>query len=67
MPLQGLLVEEAQIRTGHANCIEIGFMPAGQVVGILNEIKPVAEIVEEIMHQYEQTVEALASTAAPRP
>ncbi len=39
MPLQGLLLEEAQARIGHARRSDIGFMPAGQVIGMLNEIK----------------------------
>lgn len=63
MPLQGLLLEEAQARIGHAKRSDIGFMPAGQVIGMLNEIKPVSQIIEEMVREYDDIVTALQTTA----
>jgi NAD(P)H-dependent flavin oxidoreductase YrpB (nitropropane dioxygenase family) len=62
MPLQGLLVEEAQVRISHANRTDLGFMPAGQVIGMLNEIKPVAQIIACMVCDYDSVVASLPDT-----
>ncbi|NMN95902.1 NAD(P)H-dependent flavin oxidoreductase [Antrihabitans stalactiti] len=62
MPLQGALVTEAQRRMGHWNRSDIGFMPAGQVIGMLNEIKPAGRIIAEMVREYDEVVASLANT-----
>lgn len=67
MPLQGMLLEEAQARMGYAKRSDIGFMPAGQVIGMLNEIKPIAQIVADMVREYDATVAALGHTTVGSP
>lgn len=59
MPLQGLLVAEAEARARfHQNHDCLG-SPVGQIVGRMNEEKPVAQLIEEIMADVRATGERL--------
>lgn len=59
MPLQGLLVAEAEARIRyHQNVPALG-CPVGQIVGRMNEEKPVAQLIEEIMAEVRATGERL--------
>lgn len=62
MPLQAVLVDEAQRRIAAARRTDLSFKPAGQVIGMLNEIKPVSTVIEEIVNEYAQVVTRLAAT-----
>lgn len=59
MPLQNLLVAEAHQRLMMANDPNLVSMPVGQIVGRMNEIRPVAEIVAELVRQYEEAAERI--------
>ncbi|KOS57350.1 NAD(P)H-dependent flavin oxidoreductase [Rhodococcus rhodochrous] len=59
MPLQNLLVSEAHQRIAAADDPEVVAMPVGQIVGRMNEIRPVAEIMAELVEGYEQAVDRL--------
>lgn len=63
MPLQGLLVDEAQARIAGADRTDLAFMPAGQVIGMLNEIRPTADVIADMVREYDEVVHRIASTA----
>ena len=46
MPLQNLLVAEAHNRINAANDPDVISMPVGQIVGRMNEVRPVADVIE---------------------
>ena len=49
MPLQGVLVEEAQMRIAQHHVTELMGTPVGQVVGRLSSVRPAARVVQELM------------------
>jgi NAD(P)H-dependent flavin oxidoreductase YrpB (nitropropane dioxygenase family) len=53
MPLQNLLVAEAHQRIMLSNNPDVVSMPVGQIVGRMNEIRPVADIMAELVRDYE--------------
>ncbi|WP_231610175.1 nitronate monooxygenase family protein, partial [Rhodococcus sp. CX] len=59
MPLQNILVSEAHQRISAGSDPEVVAMPAGQIVGRMNEIRPVAEIMAELVAEYDKTVDRL--------
>jgi NAD(P)H-dependent flavin oxidoreductase YrpB (nitropropane dioxygenase family) len=62
MPLQNLLVSEAHQRIAAADDPEVVAMPVGQIVGRMNAVRPVAELVEELVAEYEATLDRLDKT-----
>lgn len=61
MPLQNILVSEAHQRISAGDDPEVVAMPVGQIVGRMNEIRPVAEIMAELVEGFESTVARLDS------
>jgi NAD(P)H-dependent flavin oxidoreductase YrpB (nitropropane dioxygenase family) len=61
MPLQNLLVAEAHNRISAANDPDVISMPIGQIVGRMNEVRPVAEVVASLVSEFEETVKRLDS------
>src|SRR5699024_9461726 len=59
MPLPNILGGEAHQRISAADAPEVVAMPAGQIVGRMNEIRPVAESMERLVAEYERTVSRL--------
>ncbi|SUE16584.1 2-nitropropane dioxygenase [Rhodococcus gordoniae] len=59
MPLQNILVSEAHQRMSVADDPEAVAMPVGQVVGRMNEIRPVAEIMADLVRGYDEAVDRL--------
>jgi NAD(P)H-dependent flavin oxidoreductase YrpB (nitropropane dioxygenase family) len=59
MPLQGMLVMEANHRIDRAQDKELAFYPVGQVVGQLNQEKACRTIMYELMEGYADTVERM--------
>jgi len=59
MPLQNLLVADAHNRMNSGDDPDTISMPAGQIVGRTNEIRPVAQIMAELVAEYEETVTRL--------
>lgn len=60
MPLQNLLVSHAHQRLAAAEDPEVVAMPVGQIVGRMNQVRPVAEIMAELVREYADTVARLA-------
>jgi NAD(P)H-dependent flavin oxidoreductase YrpB (nitropropane dioxygenase family) len=53
MPLQNILVSEAHQRMSESSDPTTVAMPVGQIVGRMNEIRPVADIVAELVQGFE--------------
>jgi NAD(P)H-dependent flavin oxidoreductase YrpB (nitropropane dioxygenase family) len=54
MPLQFMVTAEAVSR-GHRyadKAQKVGFNPAGQVIGHLNEVRPVREVMNQLVNEY---------------
>lgn len=62
MPLQNLLVSRAHERIQAAKDPSVVSMPVGQIVGALNEVRPVADVMSELLSGYEQTLVRLEKT-----
>ncbi|TVT34192.1 nitronate monooxygenase [Amycolatopsis rhizosphaerae] len=62
MPLQNLLVTPAHNRLHETNDPDLVSMPAGQIIGRIKGIRPVAEIMAELVEGYEQTLARLDKT-----
>jgi len=56
MPLQNLLVAEAHNRISAANDPDVISMPIGQIVGRMNEVRPVADVMADLVAEFEETV-----------
>jgi NAD(P)H-dependent flavin oxidoreductase YrpB (nitropropane dioxygenase family) len=59
MPLQNLLVSEAHQRIAAANDPDVVAMPVGQIVGRMNAVRPVAELFEELLTEFDETMQRL--------
>ncbi|MCG8592134.1 MAG: nitronate monooxygenase family protein [Proteobacteria bacterium] len=65
MPLQGMVTAEAMTR-GHRyakQAVDVLFCPVGQIVGQMNEVRPVREVVFSLVEDYLEAVERLQSLA----
>jgi NAD(P)H-dependent flavin oxidoreductase YrpB (nitropropane dioxygenase family) len=60
MPLQNLLVAQAHARLNHAGDPTVVAMPVGQIVGRMNEIRPVADVVADLVRETGATLSRLA-------
>jgi NAD(P)H-dependent flavin oxidoreductase YrpB (nitropropane dioxygenase family) len=54
MPLQNLLVSEAHHRMNRAGDPDVVAMPVGQIVGRMNEVRPVAEVMANLLAEVEE-------------
>ncbi|GAC1384930.1 MAG: nitronate monooxygenase family protein [Marmoricola sp.] len=61
MPLQNLLVSDAHNRMNSGDDPDVVAMPAGQIIGRTNEVRPVAQVMAELIAEYEATVKRLSS------
>jgi NAD(P)H-dependent flavin oxidoreductase YrpB (nitropropane dioxygenase family) len=59
MPLQNILVSEAHQRMNESDNPDAVAMPVGQIVGRMNEIRPVADIIAELVQGFEQATRRL--------
>ncbi|MQA25654.1 MAG: nitronate monooxygenase [Micromonosporaceae bacterium] len=59
MPLQNLLVSEAHQRLNHADDPEVLSMPVGQIVGRMNQVRPVAEAMADLLREVDETLNRL--------
>lgn len=65
MPLQNLLVAPAHRRLIESGDPSVVPMPAGQIVGRLTEVRPVADVVEELVREASATIARLGSVIEP--
>ena len=56
MPLQNLLVSEAHQRLMRSGRPDVVPMPAGQIIGRLTEVRPVAEVMAELVKEADETL-----------
>jgi NAD(P)H-dependent flavin oxidoreductase YrpB (nitropropane dioxygenase family) len=61
MPLQNILVSEAHRRMAAAGDPAVVSMPVGQIVGRMNEIRPVAEVLANLLAEFDTAVDRLAA------
>jgi len=59
MPLQNLLVAEAHSRINASGDPDVISMPVGQIVGRMNEVRPVADVMADLVSEFEETVARL--------
>ena len=65
MPLQGMLVAEAEARIrGHQSQALLG-SPVGQIVGRMNAIEPVAKQIGDLVSEFEETVARMRDLGTP--
>ena len=62
MPLQNLLVSPAHNRLHETNDPQLVSMPAGQIIGRIDRVRPVAEIMAELISGYEEALTRLDKT-----
>jgi NAD(P)H-dependent flavin oxidoreductase YrpB (nitropropane dioxygenase family) len=62
MPLQNLLVSEAHQRIALSDDPEVVAMPVGQIVGRMNAVRPVAELFDELVAEFDETLNRLDKT-----
>jgi NAD(P)H-dependent flavin oxidoreductase YrpB (nitropropane dioxygenase family) len=63
MPLQNLLVSEAHQRLMQSGDPEVVPMPVGQIVGRMNEVRPVAEVMAGLLAEAQETLAKLGQLA----
>ena len=61
MPLQWLLTADAQQRMQHWQPPDLIGTPVGQIVGSMNEVRPVKEVVDEMVSEYDATIKRLTT------
>jgi NAD(P)H-dependent flavin oxidoreductase YrpB (nitropropane dioxygenase family) len=59
MPLQNLLVAEAHNRINASGDPDVISMPIGQIVGRMNEVRPVADVMADLMSGFDDAVARL--------
>lgn len=62
MPLQNILVSQAHARISASDDPGVVAMPAGQIVGRLNAITPVAELIADLVSEYEVAAARMSKT-----
>ena len=56
MPLQNLLVSDAHNRMNEHGDPDVISMPVGQIVGRMNEVRSVADVMAELVRGFEDAV-----------
>lgn len=64
MPLQFMLVSEALARIQRAQAAELMGMPVGEIVGSMNDVKPVRDVIFRLVEEYVEAVDRLRSLEA---
>ena len=59
MPLQNILVAEAHNRINASGDPDVISMPVGQIVGTMNSVRPVADVVADLVREFAETVDRL--------
>ena len=65
MPLQGILMQDFVEAAEKAGRFDLTNNPAGQTAGMVNERKPAAQIMEDLVHEAVDVLEGLQSATAP--
>ncbi len=59
MPLQNILTSEANARIARSGRKDLAFAPVGQIVGRMNEVRPVRDVMFQLVEEYIEAVERL--------
>jgi NAD(P)H-dependent flavin oxidoreductase YrpB (nitropropane dioxygenase family) len=59
MPLQYMATSEAQRRIARAQNSELQGMPVGQIVGRMNSVRPVRDVVFDLVEEFVEATERL--------
>jgi len=59
MPLQNILTAEANTRIARSGRKDLAFAPVGQIVGRMNQVRPVRDVMYQLVEEYIETVERL--------
>jgi NAD(P)H-dependent flavin oxidoreductase YrpB (nitropropane dioxygenase family) len=59
MPLQNILTAEANARIARSHRKDLAFAPVGQIVGRMNSVRPVRDVMFGLISEYIETVEGL--------
>jgi len=59
MPLQNILTSEANARIARSGRKDLAFAPVGQIVGRMNEVRPVRDVIFRLVEEYIETIEHL--------
>jgi NAD(P)H-dependent flavin oxidoreductase YrpB (nitropropane dioxygenase family) len=59
MPLQNILTAEANARIARSHRKDLAFAPIGQIVGSMKSIRPVRDVMFDLVDQYIDTVKKL--------
>jgi NAD(P)H-dependent flavin oxidoreductase YrpB (nitropropane dioxygenase family) len=60
MPLQNLLVGPAHVRLMHAGDAGVVPMPVGQIVGRMNDVRPVEAVMADLVREADETIARLS-------
>ncbi len=61
MPMQFMLISDALQRINRAGAGELTTFPVGQIVGSMNHVRSVAQVVYDLMEEYVETMDRLAA------
>ncbi|WP_049570167.1 NAD(P)H-dependent flavin oxidoreductase [Nonomuraea sp. SBT364] len=59
MPLQFMLVSDALRRIGRSDASELATFPAGQIIGITNQVRSTKDVVFSLVEEYAEALERL--------
>jgi NAD(P)H-dependent flavin oxidoreductase YrpB (nitropropane dioxygenase family) len=59
MPLQNILTSEANARIARSGRSDLAFAPVGQVVGSMNDVRPVRDVMFQLVEEYIDATERL--------
>jgi NAD(P)H-dependent flavin oxidoreductase YrpB (nitropropane dioxygenase family) len=59
MPLQNILTSEANARIARSGRKDLAFAPVGQIVGRMNEVRSVRDVMFQLVEEYIETIERL--------
>ena len=61
MPLQNILTAEANARIARSHRKDLAFAPVGQIVGRMNKVQSVRDVMFRLVEEYIETVEGLSA------
>ena len=59
MPLQNILTSEANARIARSDRKDLQFAPVGQIVGRMNSVRPVRDVMFDLVEEYIEAVQKL--------
>lgn len=59
MPLQFMLVSDALRRIGRSDASELATFPAGQIIGLMNQVRSTKDVIFNLMAEYGEALERL--------